>query len=344
MKIRHITGLLLAVLTLGLASCTMESVVEGESPEGQEVVIRLAAATRATAAGDAADSYINSLRVLGYRVSDQKLAFNETVGLGSSNVTGYNGKIKVKTGRFLIVLVANEHSDAALKAKLDGITPTANNTLAYLQDEVYFAHTAFAVNKDIPMTAFKNNVTIQGDDQMLDDGVPVTAPWAVTLQRLGVRLDLTMTLYTAAFDSWFGTAGNKRIYFNNVPKKVYLFPDTDNSAEVFADNSVFVTYAGSDPTAVDGKKTVILPRAIILPESCFAPVSTKAKGLSMSLIENSNIRSGVIASGNAAHGYTLPRNTYLDVTGTVAGASDTEFTFDINPIHDWNGTDIPHEI
>ena len=341
MKIRYITAIATALSALLLSSCTMESLVA--PPDGQDVMIRIAAQTRATADGDAQDRYINSLRVLGYRMADQTLAFNETVALGSSNASGYNGKINVKTGRFIIVFVANEHEDAAVSAALSGITTTANNTLAYLEKQVAFSTAAFSVSKDIPMTALKNNITIQGNDTLLDNGVPVTSSWGVTLQRLGVRLDLTMTLYTSAFDNWFGSAGEKKIYFNNVPKKVSLFPGADNSADVYTNNEVFVTYTGSSPTAVDSKKTVILPRAIILPESVFSPVGTKSKGLVMRIVESVD-RTGVIASGNAAHGYTLPRNTYLDVTATVAGAADSEFTFNINPIYDWSGTDIGHEL
>ncbi|MDL2230438.1 hypothetical protein LJB87_01440 [Alistipes sp. OttesenSCG-928-L06] len=323
-------------LSVLLTSCTMENIVS--EPDRQEVVISLAAGTRATADGDAQDSQIGSLRVLGYHTSNLKLAFNEKINTGSAKPY----KINVKTGTYLMVFIANEHTDPALSAQLDGITPESNPTLAYLRGQVYFRSSAFATNKDIPMVAFRENILIEGDDKLVENNALASVPWKVALDRLAIRMDLTLKMPAAQFDAWYGASGNKQIRFSHFPSRVYLFPKTSNEAYI-DDTGLTVTYAGANPTAVDGLKSIQLNRAVILPESYFTPVGNKDNGLLMSLTDNIGQRKGTISSGEASWGYTLPRNTYLGITATLAGPVEQEFDFTVTVVN-WSDESLPWEV
>ncbi len=322
---------ILSLLTalLALTSCTTEQPVTtgGE----QRVQITIDATTRGTPeAGDPADRAIRSLRVLGYRTPEGTLAFNRQV-----DVQTY-APIDVLTGKYTVVLIANEHEDENLPTELSGITESNNHTLDYLRS-LGFSYEAFDTEKDIPMTAVKNNVVIQGDNKLIDDGALCTGTWQVTLTRLGVRIDLTMTLPGEMFDDWF--TGERTIWFDNVPERVALFPQDDAASALTQPGDVFTTYGGSNPAASEGKKTIAI-RRIILPESRFTPVGDDGMAIILRIAAGSEPRTGIIAP-NAPADYTLPRNSYLDVN---AEANDREFLFQVNAIENWEDTPINHDL
>lgn len=332
----------LSALLLVLSGCTKESVVGQD--EGQNVVISLATGTRSgsTDEGSVEDRYINSLRILGYRTSNGTLAFNVPVyGLPSTPESGklaYSGTVNVKTGKFTIVLIANEHSDAAASTLLGGITTTANNTLTYLYENVTFSHTAFAADKDIPMVTVRENIVIQDNNKLFDPtkGSEALSEWPVSMERLGVRIDLKLA-FNNNEDARTAWEADKKVTFSKVPDRVYLVAGKDNSAGT---TSKVFTYSSATCTGTT-TKTYDLGR-IILPESYFTSATPEDKAMELSITADRE-RSCKVKSPISGHGYTLPRNTYLSATATVSADPETSLTLQTSAL-DWADKDMDHEL
>ena len=332
-----------AVMLLLLTSCVKEQ--EVTMGKDENATITISTATRADNAGDAEDRYINSLRVLGYNTTDGQLAFNEEVfGIttaSTANEETFEKTVNVKTGKFTVVFIANEHKTPATSAMLSGISPSSNNNISYLRNTVSFPHEAFANDKDIPMVTIKENIIIQGDNMVIDPGSStpsaVLNKWPVAMERLGIRIDLTLKLTAAQVTEW--TNDNGKIYFTNVPEEVFIFPETDNSGAFLpADKEYSVSLT---PTGTEGGLSVYKLSRIILPESSFTDL-TKANALTLKLKEGALTRLGAISAGTGTkygtNGYTLPRNTYLGITAEIG---ETSLTFTIN-VMDWVDEDMNH--
>jgi len=347
MKIIYKIILGMAVLLLPV-SCIKENIAPAAEQE-QTVVITIGAGVRA--AGDASgtpdDYYINSLRVLGYRHSDGTLAFNElALGLPASTLNSdtVEEEIDVKTGRFTIIFIANEHSDPALSAQLGAITEDSNNTLSHLQG-LSFAHTAFGMsnnNINIPMVAVRRNIIIQGDNKLIEQGTTYNDKWPVLLERVGIRIGVKLLLTDSQLAAW---PSNRRVYFNNVPDKAYIYPGVSNSGSLVADNVKFATLTAAGK---EGGLNVFKNDRIILPELS-DPALPENKGLTLSVLQGSTPRTGALRNLNASdvpfdwagtYGYTTPRNHYVDVT---ASFGETGLDFIVQNL-EWNDVVIPWEL
>ena len=334
-----------AVLLLLLSSCAKER--EDITGEDENATIIISTATRADHAGDAADRYINSLRVLGYNTANGQLAFNEEVfGIttaSTDNKEAFEKTINVKTGKFTVVFIANEHKSPATSALLNGISASSNNNISYLRNTVSFPHEAFDSGKDIPMVTIKENIIIQGDNMVIDPGsstpTAVLNKWPVEMERLGIRIDVTLKLTAAQVTEW--TNDNGKIYLVNVPGEVFIFPGTDNSGTLLSTDKEYTV--SLTPTGTEGELSIYKLSRIILPESSFIDLA-KANALTLKLKEGALTRFGAISAGSDAkygtNGYTLPRNTYLDITAQIG---ETSFTFNINVL-DWVDENMNHEL
>ena len=239
MNILH--KILFGAAVLLLVSCVKE---QDNMEPGQDVVITLDAGTRSSEPGATADSYINSLRVLGYHAVNGQLVFNEKVNFTGIDAIGYQGEIHVKTGTFTVVFIANEHADAATSALLTAIGSGATGTLAHLKS-ISFSYGAFGVTKDIPMVKIKNNVHIKGDnllsDPEINSGADISTDWDVEMERIGIRVDLTLKLTATQKTAWQSGTHNGKVYLNNVPTKAYIFPGIDNSSTLLTGDEIFVS-------------------------------------------------------------------------------------------------------
>ena len=351
MKILQNIVLAAAALLLSV-SCIREGDMSLPWQNEQPVMITLGATSRSgTDVGAPEDSYINSLRILGYRTSDGTLAFNEIV-VGLPAVTNNANEIKktvdVLTGQFTIVFIANEHSDkdtdsngtSDLSALLNGITTAANNNISYLRG-LSFSHEAFAADKNIPMVSVKENIIIQGDEQLIDptqnSGNPVSE-WKVSLTRIGIRVDVKLKLTDMQKTAWLGVANPGIVYFNNVPEKAYIFPNTDNSANLLTGDEKYATLTEE---AKEGALNVFVCQRVILPESS-SQTLTEAQALTMKIMEGAVARTGVVAPtpGVGTNGYTIPRNHYLDVVAAISGVEITLAT----TVAPWNSVNISGEL
>ena len=321
--------ILFGTAVLLLASCVKE---QDNTQEGQDVVITLDAGTRSSEPGATADRYINSLRVLGYNSVSGQLSFNEKVDFTGSNATNFQDIINVKTGTFTVVFIANEHADPATSALLNAIGSTsATSNLAHIKG-ISFSYGAFSATKDIPMVKIKNSVHIKGDnllsDPEINSGADISTSWNVELERIGIRVDLTLKLTDAQKTAWQSGTHNGRVYLNNVPVKAYIFPGMDNSDVLLTGNEIFVSPTAASPAVVGGLNIFEYTR-VILPESIIKesnPATAKTKALTLSLYEGATKRTGIINSGIAGYNSSLPRNLWVGVTATV---KDDEVDFEI---------------
>jgi hypothetical protein len=327
--------LALTALLLTLAGCTAEYPVDSRIDEGQPVRI-----TIDTRGGEEEDSEISTLRVLGYRTSDGTLAFNEQVDLQSGN------PILVKTGKYTVVLIANENSDTDdLQARLNGINISTNNTLNYLKG-LSFTREAFDTGKEIPMVTIRENVIIRrrtGDDgdeplwggEVIDDGSTFTGNWSVKMKRLGVRVDLTLKLYLDQYQAW-DTAG-RNIYFDNVPAQAFIHPTEPDGRDDNIRGSVSELTGGPSPLDEEDRQTVSITRTAILPELYLSGANNiKENGLRIRL-DMGNGRDDLVGTlASDPDNYAIPRNTHLHVTAT---ASETQVDFTVE-VSDWSDEPI----
>ena len=355
MKILHYILLGTAALLLSV-SCAKENPVPVDE---QEVVITVSTGTRAVGDADGTpnDHYINSLRVLGYRTSDGTLAFNEKVyGFPTSTVNATvlnNQQVDVKTGRFTIVFIANEHSEVDansdgtndMSALLNGITTSNNNTLSYLKDNAKFSYHSFYYGYNIPMAVIKENIIIQEENKLIDPelgSAPITTVWPVMLTRLGIRVDVTLKLTDAQVADWrtVPTLNKEALSFYNIPEWVSVFPNIYHTGST---TSRVETFVDMDTYPDEGDLKVFKARFILpeyadpnleattglilgLPQGATVGLTTPEKKGAVSNMETD----GLTPKGWAGkYGYTIPRNHYLGVTATIK-ESDTEITFNIN--------------
>jgi hypothetical protein len=307
---------------------------------------RATASTRATDDGDKKDRVINSLRVMGFRSLDGTLAFNTEVFMNSqANLESYTGKVLVVTGRFTIVVVANEHSDSRLSRTLRSLILNWSK----LDDVIALpVVSAFGSAWNIPMMSRLDNVQIRPDG--VGTPVPGTtnlgSPLRIGLERLGIRIDLKLKLHPDQADAWWyvptdSNDSGPRLYFDNAPFSTYLSP-RDNSQG--ATSCSFLP--GKAPSDIDGDGMLETERKrIILSELLFTPIDNRDKALVIFIERRDGKRlSGTIAidRGTGPEGYTIPRNTFLRVTATArANVLETEVE---SVVEDWGSEDLPQHI
>lgn len=310
------------ITALSLASCadpatTFEPV--DESPVRIAVAVGSHTTNHAGSAGSVGENNISELRLMAFRTSDATLAFNQRVDY--NNAAPYH-IFELPVGRYTLVAVAGEHRDATLSAKLDGLTPSSTLTqVAALS----FAASAFDAGSDIPMmTSTPVTISRVNDTEGTTD---LGSPLALTLTRMGVRIDIEVTLDAAQMEQWMASGGD--LYLDRVPDCVYIFP-RDNSAATSTATIACASRPQIDETL--GQRSISI-RGVILPESRFAPADDASRGMQLRLWDGTRQISGVIAL--SPDNLTVPRGSYLDVQATV-GDGTFEFKTSVAPWDDEN--------
>jgi hypothetical protein len=301
------------------------------------------------AVGSAADSSIEHIRVMLYDGSTGRFVsqYATEVPAGGGSV-----KIKVLTGVYDVVFVANESSDASGVGDgflSDFFADAANYDLVGEVSNALVDGSAFANDRAIPMFAVVPGVHIVGERHVVADRDYVDTdvdPWRPCLTRAGVRLSMEITLRPVEFADWVvdgsGATAHRDISIGGVPSGSWLrdFGKTNYST----DGSTVRVYSAveadlSDPddpqprAGADGywwkregatdseDRYVVRFDRLILPELFFADKSNGAKAMEMSMMFGGDKLTGKISGpqpDTSNDGYTLPRNTWLHLDVTVA--------------------------
>jgi hypothetical protein len=346
--------ILLLTIMLATVSCIKDSFAPAlpGSLSGQEVEIALSIGTGAqgtddlpdtrgtSVPGDARDRYINSLRVLGFRQGDGTLAFNNKVFYDSrNNSESFIGKILVMTGHYTLVLVANEHPDTNLSRALDNLVLNS----ATLNDvgQLSFSLLSFHDIYDSPMVARVNGVdiTTKGAGTPLPGKTNMGDPLRISMERLGIRLDVKLKLPTEQADEWMN-GQSRRIHFEGIPYHACLLPHENQDVNTVARYDV-----GKQPVDEDNDDMMETEKLrLILPEVLFSPATDATRALRMYIENGGKKRTGIIAirRGATGAGYTIPRNSYLNVTAT--SKSDYLDITTTASIEDWDNENMNQEL
>ncbi|NDV56922.1 fimbrial protein [Bacteroides sp. 519] len=305
MMIKKMKAIILPLFLFGLfASCREEAT---NHTEEQPVGIQIA--TRA--AGSAEDNAISSLQVLIYNSATGELAFNVEPVLQSPANTQ---RIDMKTGQYDFVFVAN-HTGCTTNIATLPLGDAYSNL-----EEVYFNATAFGNDKDIPMVHVVKGVCVyQGGKLLLPGKTEMqTGVWTIAMERIAAKLSVTFTLTEGQSETF------KEMYVTNLPDKVYLLPQSNKDEKYTASSRVITDVV----TEEEGVYKVTSER-LILPESYFNNITDIAKGVVLGMKFSNNLyRTSVIGVAPESN-YTLPRNTFLQLSGTVS--DEIRFIITVTP-------------
>ncbi|MCD7969942.1 MAG: hypothetical protein LUF87_06270 [Alistipes sp.] len=334
---------LCTAMTLML-SCVREDVASrSDVPYGIPVSITLGAETRIAVENDDhawLDHHVTCLRVMGYDTKTKRLIFNRLVntdsddsnseGKGNSNENVvWTAEAEIYTGDFTMVFIANEKVDPTMSGILGDDQQV--NTLEQLK-EVTLDYQSLQWNGRIPMLAVYDNVQVLEDNHVNVAGTDHTGTWKISMERVAVRVDVTLSLTTAQGTAWqqYGIQNSDMkylLYLDNVPARMNLLGEEYGGSLVTADYEANFTPLGYEyvPGRIEsGSPTtpyeIIYPR-IILPEYLLSQKSDAAKAVTirLGLLENGTVRmvSGRLGYDLSGPDYTMPRNHYFDVKGSI---------------------------
>lgn len=329
MGIRKIINTLLIAVVLFATGCSKEHTPTGpEGPFGNTpVTIALAPGTRATVSGSHLDGTVSELRILLFDAKTGELVLNRYIPAFSDTQPT---NISVLTGKYHIVFIANESSEPAAS----GLTPALDamqKGMAVLSDlrNIGFSADAFETDKNIPMTTLLENVVIAGENRVTLSGNSASEqmPWRIPLTRLATRLDITFDLTMDEYHDLLAAGDPPVLTLSNIPSQVFLLEGSNNNTGFpLTKNIIFdpgnpnkndgMSFIGNEP------KVSLKFDRIIIPENMFSPGTDKDKGVEISVKlaghTNHTFR-GIV--GIDAHGgpgdFTLPRNSYLDITASL---------------------------
>lgn len=338
LMIKHTIPLLL--FSGALAGCIKDN---GITPSGGESPVTVFVMSPGVRSGETTDPNamtgdyeIVDFRVMVFKSGDGTLVRNTYVeDIWTINPKNRIEVLDIMTGVYDFLFIANEKAEAAgseLNTRLNDYDPesTPKHKLASVLQES-FPYSDFAVGRPIPMTALYRNVTVSGDNTLSysEDGEPrriTDDVWPVQVQRLGVRLDLTLKTND---NDLINSASGLTI---RVPKKVYLLNDKNGATYTYPNNAglmteatteISIAYGGSNGTFSNSGDTFqwTLPR-IILPENTFYPLSDEGRALRVGIHFNGNISSlyGSVTFDRERGDYTAPRNYIYSLTGFLSEA------------------------
>ncbi len=345
------TAFLTAFGLLGAGCAHEEMIMGGEQGVPVEIRIDTRSGGEGTHPGSVDDRKVASLRVLIYdRHGVLKWNFSSPVDLSVASLSSgaaaaeQLNELSILTGTYDFVFVANEGD---LADKLAALAPGSSmSTLRAMS----FDEAAFNEQDLIPMVSLYTGVQVIADKsvkypdpfnggaektQLTDGGDPEA--WNVLLERAGIRLRLAITLTESQYAAW----SDKKIWIDSIPAGAFLLPGIANSAAPWEEDRPYAAAvaAGAPGTITgpaDGKYTVTYDR-IILPEVLFSPAGDPGKALELSMTLGDKPKRGKIWVGTAytdGWGYTLPRNTFLEMTVSI---EDDGIVFSGITVIDWGG-------
>ncbi len=361
--------LCLSVAAAVLPSCVKEQVAGGgDIPEGVQVNINIASGTRIALEEDPhawLDYQVTTLRIMGYHSQTGRLFFNRLVttesdgsndeGKGNANPeVVWTAEAEILTGDYTIVIIANED----IKQDFSDILQDEDQVGFFsLLEKVTLDYGWLEWDGRIPMLAVYDNVQVIDDNHINVAGKEIKGTWKVELERVAVRVDVTLNLTPAQGMAWekYSTEvlnSDYLLYVDNVPERMYLFGNVSDAALVSTDYGASISSDGYN--SVPGKiqsGDVTTPYKIewprlILPEYLLSQNddAAKAVALRIGLVENGAQRmvSGKIGCDPTAPDYSLPRNHYIEVEASMKAPTEEvlEITLNVKPWDDGLDADV----
>lgn len=323
MNTRKCVRIFLLPVLLFLGSCIREKCQEEITPRfNRPLLLNISAKARSSSghAGDIADRAISVMRVLIYDSKSGNLVFNHFIPEVSDTIPLYISK-----GKYDFAFIANENSDKRLADELAALTPGVDRK-SDLQ-KMWFSASAFSRDKDIPMVTIVEDVAAIDDECYQTSTMPsaLTGVWVVWMERLGIRLDMTLRLNPAQYSEFIGGC---KMHFSNVPDRVYLVSGIPNYKRALALERVISIGPDDMVCLLDPENEhpcEITARRIILPESVFAEKTNAANALMLTIGLGVDDTVSAKISLDPGVDYTMPRNCYLNVSGCV---KTSDFTID----------------
>lgn len=298
------------LIILFSSSCISESVIQDTPgiPEGKNAYLSVQSyglRSGGTYAGDMDDFAVQSFRILAFDGGSQCI----------SNVS-YNGNYNeiiihpINTGTYDFVFLANESDDAGIKTQL-------NNIAVYSDlNNIAFPASSFTSDTLIPMMQEIKNVEVLKDGVSKTNGTPNTGPIKLALDRLGVRLDVTLKAEEDLDAAFTG------ITLSNIPDKVPLTSNYTGTITHNQTRSFTVTgnneYFSDTTIAENGIVWAKNIKRIIIPSNNFTPETDKSKAIVFTVnMEGKYNPSLELKRTSAPESYTLPINSKLNLLAKV---------------------------
>lgn len=255
------------------------------------------------------DYAVSTLRILAFeKNADRTLVNNQCYTLPADML-----RFPIDAGTYDLVFLGNEPRTAAVAQALDGVTRFSD------LDAIAFPQAAFAAGEYIPMMQTVANVEALGDGSAKVNGAAAVNPLTVSLNRLAVRLDVTLEAPLDLSPSF------EELVLSNLPDVVPLMASYSGSMSRTTVRMVGASdFTGQTPS---GSNTWAVRKArIILPASESADPADEGAGveLTVKMSDDKYSPSCKLKIFSASEGegvldnYTLPKNTYLEFRAKIA--------------------------
>lgn len=344
MKITYLNNLLLFLLaTLLTVSCDKESTYP---EEGKKVTLDISTRGILTDAISDPDNAITSVRIMAFYHTNGQFADQNYQTITATDQPK-DIQLKLDPGNYDFAFIVNGDSDAGLTSRLDAYTKT--KTLDNLKTEP-IASSAFHNDYSIPMFRLVENVILTDESDLTVAGVLTAQPWAIEVERTGIRVDLIMETTTESIKEEF-----TNLQVINVPKLVYLSPKVnvngtasfespipdyrkfssdkgdiyDEPAELVDQEINYTITSSSDEVSFVAKNGKwYWYKRLILPESIFEQTGKEELGVQL-LVSIDDEQYSLTLSNADETDFTLPRNTRYKVTGTLNPGDYIEFSVSV---------------
>ncbi len=351
------TAFLTALGLLPVSCMWEETIPHGEQGVPVEIVIDTRAPGDDTHPGSEYDRMVSSFRVLIYNQSGVlKWNFSplDIHDLDADDPeSSQENSLDILTGTYDFVFVANEGDLAGALNNLNlGSSMTTLRAMNFDRD----AFDSDETPKNIPMVSHYPGVVVAADDDGIgsvayadpfDEGNPKTVEagesWSVPLERVGIRLRLAITLTASEYAAW----SDKQLRIDSIPSRAFLLPGIDNAVAPWEAMESYPAAVAAEhdaePGVITGNDTdgyTVTYDRIILPEVLFTPVDNGEKALVLSMMVGGRERRGKVSvnpNDGDGWGYTLPRNTFLDMTASI---KDDGIVFTGITVIDWGRKNV----
>lgn len=253
--------------------------------------------------GDGEDYIVQTFRILAFNGSGACVSNTHYNAIRNETI-----KHTIEIGTYDFVFLANEAENASIKTQLDNLGYyTELNAIA-------FPASAFASDTLIPMMQEIKDVEVLKNGNAKIAGTAVATPIKLELDRIGARIDVLLKAVEDLDAIFTG------VTFSNLPDKVPLTANYNGTVNRNLTRSF--TLSGnsdyfSDTTVVESgivwAKNVA---RIIVPSNEFTPVDNKNNAMVFT-VNLEGKYNPYCELKIASSDYSIPRNTKLDLLGTV---------------------------